>query len=228
MQRIFQKSVERPRRPFFVEIDQRHLVGQARRIVRSGAMADGAAGPFVNLQPFRGIRLRRLCERVVVEGSRRGKKVGNRRGGAVAFGVLQARERMRHRRARLHSLGLLQIVDEPLRPEPLTDLVEQRALLGHQVRGLLLGGGVAVHAAEFTEQQEPALDGCRGIAHRPAIPFETRHDRYGSPHAPRHTESQQHGPTTKQPHAHATTFGDMTNRDSHDVHDSVTAVDFRP
>ena len=191
-------------------------------------MADGAAGLLVDLQPFRSIRLRRLREGAIVEGPRRGKKVGDRRRGAIAFGVREAGQRMRHRCARLRGLGRLQILDEPLGPEPLADLVEVRALLGHQLRGLLLAGGVAVHAAELAEQQETALDGCRGIARRPAKPFETGHDRCGSHPTARPTKRQQHGPEKKQPHAHATTLGNRTNRDSHDVHDSFTSVDFRP
>ena len=159
LQRIFQKLVESPRRPFFVEIDQRHLVGEQRCIGPPGAMTDGAPNAAVDLPPFVGIRLVCLLQRAVVQRPCRGQKVGNRRRGTIAFGVGKACDRIRHRRARLHGMGLLHIRDDPLRPEPPADLVEQRPLLGQQVRGLLLAGCVAVHAAEFAKQQEPAFDG---------------------------------------------------------------------
>ena len=232
MERILEELVERPRRPFLVEIDQRHLVGQQRRVFVPRAMADGAAGPLVDVQAFCGIRIVRLRKRPVVEGSRHDKKMGDRRGRAVAFAVGKAGEHMRHGRARFHDMGLFQIVDHPLRPEPPADLVEQGPLLGQQVRGRLLAGGVAVHAAQFTQEKHPALDRGGRIASGTAKPLEAGHDRRGN-RAAAQPAKQHHGASEpKKSRGHAIPFSERMVRNSQRSrrrrHNTLASGDLRP
>ena len=203
---ILEECVERGRRPFCSEVAKGPLVGEMGRGREPIAMTGPAANAVVDRHPV--ARPGILGPRKRPSGKLPGGSeiMGDRLGCQRSRPFVEIRKHLGHRRAGVSRGGVAEVGRDPGRIDPLADPVEDRPCLGADV-GFRRAGPMAIHAAEFTEEQEPRFDPIDRIVSLAAKTFEAgddrRRDRGRHSQAGRHpddecgtqgtTRSQRHG-----------------------------------